>query len=553
MAKYNRTQKDTPKGDETINYEGAPAFKLGDKLELFTLVATSMMSNKYYASENEETNRLISLIKKNNPEYVAKLAVYARNDLYLRSVSTALVGELFKLRDQLTVEQRRLLRKATSGICQRVDDMTELAAYMGNLKNLPRQLLNGLEDVFREGRFDEYQFAKYDRKDKGVRPRDLMRLVHPRPVDKKQEDLFKKLKDESLDTPYTWETQLSERGNTKAVWEELIDSGRLGIMALVRNLRNILKAKVSDEHIKKVCAILSDEATIKKSKMFPFRFYAAWLMLGQTETSNHAYYRNNRQQLLYNVLTQRGSKKEPELDLQLDPFVVKEIKKALSTAIGHTVDAVVEEVVGDKAGRVMITTDVSGSMEAQVSAKSVIERKDIALLLGGLLQNRTSNGILSVFGQGFSLINSEKVDVLDLPDNYPDVGHSTNGYLVIDYLNKNKIHVDKIFMFTDCQLWNDNTGNYRGYADGGNINIQMNKYWSQVNPKAKLFLIDLAGYGTSPVRILENKRVYLVSGWSEAVFRMLNLVENGESMPEYIEKLDIDYWRKKKNRKEEEE
>ena len=50
-----------------------------------------------------------------------------------------------------------------------------------------------------------------------------------------------------IPTPVTWETELSERGNLAEVWEKLIHSrSGLPYMALLRNLRNIIKAGVNE-------------------------------------------------------------------------------------------------------------------------------------------------------------------------------------------------------------------------------------------------------------------------------------------------------------------
>ncbi len=51
-----------------------------------------------------------------------------------------------------------------------------------------------------------------------------------------------------LVTPYTWEAVLSRDGNTAESWEKLIESGRLPFMAMVRNIRNFLRAGVSPKH-----------------------------------------------------------------------------------------------------------------------------------------------------------------------------------------------------------------------------------------------------------------------------------------------------------------
>jgi 60 kDa SS-A/Ro ribonucleoprotein len=103
-----------------------------------------------------------------------------------------------------------------------------------------------------------------------------------------QQTIFNKIAVNELAVPYTWETELSALGQmkyendkakaeaVKAKWEELIDSNKIGYMALMRNLRNILEAKVSVSHILKVCAYLSDETAVANSKQLPFRFLAAY-------------------------------------------------------------------------------------------------------------------------------------------------------------------------------------------------------------------------------------------------------------------------------------
>ena len=124
--------------------------------------------------------------------------------------------------------------------------------------------------------FDEYQLAKYNGGSKEMKLRDILRITHPSPKSKEVEELFGKILNDTLVTPYTWETELSARGNTKEVWDELIASGRVGYMALLRNLRNIIK---SGADITPVLAVLSNPIQVKKSKQLPFRFFSAYRML----------------------------------------------------------------------------------------------------------------------------------------------------------------------------------------------------------------------------------------------------------------------------------
>lgn len=82
--------------------------------------------------------------------------------------------------------------------------------------------------------------------------RDALFLVHPKDKDAQRQAIFDKIVNRQLEVPYTWEVELSALGQQhfesdedrkKAFalkWQELIESGKMGYMALMRNLSNIL-------------------------------------------------------------------------------------------------------------------------------------------------------------------------------------------------------------------------------------------------------------------------------------------------------------------------
>uniref|UniRef100_A0A8C6DQZ2 Telomerase associated protein 1 n=1 Tax=Moschus moschiferus TaxID=68415 RepID=A0A8C6DQZ2_MOSMO len=78
-----------------------------------------------------------------------------------------------------------------------------------------------------------------------------------------------------LARPETWERELSLRGNKATVWEELIDSGKLPFMAMLRNLRNLLRAGISARHHELVLQRLQHAKTVIHSRQLPFRFLNA--------------------------------------------------------------------------------------------------------------------------------------------------------------------------------------------------------------------------------------------------------------------------------------
>ncbi|MCK9531865.1 MAG: hypothetical protein M0R77_15080, partial [Gammaproteobacteria bacterium] len=75
----------------TVTHEGAPSYKFDSIMELYMAVATTLMGEpKFYESGDERAKRIRRLISKavqsGEIETVAKLAVYCRETLNLRSV-----------------------------------------------------------------------------------------------------------------------------------------------------------------------------------------------------------------------------------------------------------------------------------------------------------------------------------------------------------------------------------------------------------------------------------------------------------------------------------
>jgi len=123
------------------------------------------------------------------------------------------------------------------------------------------------------------------------------------------------------------------------------------------------------------------------------------------------------------------------------------------------------------------------------------------------------------------LANTQKLDSIE-----GSVGYSTNGYKVVDYLIENRLVMDKVMLFTDVQMW-DSTNSNNSFAKSWKI-------YKKMAPNAKLYIFDLRGYGHVPLRIEQND-VYLIAGWSDKVFEVLNAVDNGESALHEIRKIEF--------------
>jgi hypothetical protein len=518
--------------NQTVNYAGAKAFTLSPEMELYTAVVTWSLNDSFYEKDEARLNRLRKLIYECKPEFVGKLAVYARTKMYMRSVPLVLVTELANLHSG-----DNLVARVTDGVIGRADEITELLACYETLNKrtgtkklnrLSKQLQKGLSTAF--NRFDEYQFGKYNR-DGTIKLRDALFLVHPKAKDELQQVLFNKIVNGDLQTPYTWETELSALGQLnfdsaeakaiafRAKWEELIDSGKLGYMALLRNLRNIQEAGVSYAHFEKVCARLADADEVAKAKQFPFRYLAAY------------------RELINPVVTKLPAQSLVKKLTALMQGSNKGYTGELLDALEKAVQASAANIKGfGYETRVLLACDVSGSMQTPVSAKSKILLYDVGLMLAMLLQSCCKNVEVGMFGDTWKTIVVPRNNILGNVQEFyrreGEVGYSTNGYLVIKDILQRRVQMDKVFMFTDCQMYNTSS------TTGDHIHALWLRYKAEVSPTAKLYLFDLKGYGQAPLQVLRND-VYLVAGWSDKVFEVLAALENGGSALDAINNIEL--------------
>lgn len=535
MAKFNRQAKgQSPAGgSRTTNYEGAPAYTLSKEMELYSAVVTSSLSDSFYEKSGDRAIRVRDLIKQCSPEFVAKLAVYTREQMYLRTIPLVLVVELAKIHSGDS-----LVSRLTSRVIQRADEITELLAYyqLANqrtgkeakkLGKLSKQIQLGLAQSF--NKFDSYQFSKYSRGGE-ISLKDALFLVHPKAITEEQQALFDRIVKDELETAYTWETELSALGQQKfedenakkdafkEKWEELIDSNRLGYMALLRNLKNILEANVSKSHIQKVADRLANQREVARSKQLPFRFFSAYLsLLGEARVTG----------------------KFKPVDYHTPGFATGNILYALDEAIKASVVNVKGFAPGDD---VLICIDFSGSMQSPISQKSSVCNVDIGIVLGSTLRYKCRSVALSIFGDSAKMVTLSAGNVLENAlklrhlNDKGEVGHSTNGHLAIRLATEKALKATKVCMFTDCQLWDSN---HRGISFDGYQSLS--KAWrdfKKISPDARLFLFDLSGYGDTPISVAE-EGVYLIAGWSDKVFDVLDAIENGSSALEKIKAIDL--------------
>jgi hypothetical protein len=144
---------------------------------------------KFYEMPEKQIERVASLVASVNAEFVAKLAVYARREMHLRSIPLLLVVELARVHSG-----DNLVGRTIEQVIMRADEIMELLMCyqwrnpqpgIKKLGRLSHQVQVGLQAAF--NKFDEYQFAKYNRSNLEVKLRDALFLIHPKAKDDAQQ------------------------------------------------------------------------------------------------------------------------------------------------------------------------------------------------------------------------------------------------------------------------------------------------------------------------------------------------------------------------------
>lgn len=473
MSKFNTTNS-----NKTTNKCGYTAYKMADKEKLTTQCLCSFFrENKYYGDTSNELIQTAENILNNEPKFVANLARYVRKEMHLRSVSHALTALIAH-----NINSKEYIKEVVADVVERPDDITEILACYINMFGKP--IPNGLKKALGSsiGKFNEYQISKYNGGNKQVKFRDVLRITHPTPQNDKQNELFNKIINDTLPTAERWETELSANGNTKEVWEKLIEENKLGYMAMLRNLRNIIN--VQPNNINKVYDKLSNKEEVLKSKQLPFRFFSAYR------------------------------------EIQNLPNYSSKILDVLETAIEYSV-----ENLPKLQGKTIIAIDTSGSMNDNISLKSTIRCCDIARLIGVLATKICDDYIVYTFNTELSKITfSSKNGIIETAMNIPVNGGGTNLTLPLKEIIDNKIKADRMIMISDNEINSSYINGSFWHCSDKTCQSLADIYRNTINKDFWVHAIDLQGYGTQ--QFIGNK-TNIIAGWSEKVLEFVNLAEEG--------------------------
>lgn len=504
-----------PKPD-TTNRQGHAAYSLDKWLKLLTMLNTLKLENQFYRSENETMKELKTLVDgcaKEDTYLTAQCIVYSRcvgegmrsiNHLAASYLAPHCAGQDWAKRFY------GLWNKKTKsgGTLFRPDDMAEILACFSAMNKTA--VTNSMKKGFRSAleSMDAYSLLKY--KSSLI---DVINLVHPSPKNAKAIvevngerisaiDAIMKGLSVSADT---WEVAQSDAGQevAKAVKEGKIDKdeaekilkeakaenldsllteGKLGIMAALRNIRNILKTDAKSKTVDSLCQLVSDPEAIRKGKIMPY-----------------------------------------QMDLAHE-VTVSEFSNADSRKIAQALLKGFEEAIPNLSeilpGRTLVMVDFSGSMGTPMTDGTRSGKRyrstcmDKAALIAATIAKGTNADVIR-FGSSAEYVNwNANSDVFSIAKNMKrDMGGTSLDSAWREAQRSGRKY-DRVFILSDNEC---------------NRGSSYNSYMSYVKATGSpyVYSVDLAGYGTTQ---LAGDKVRYYYGYG---YTMFDDIAKSEFNPNY--------------------
>ena len=505
---------------DTVNIQGFEAYSIDNWLRLISILNTSKLEPQFYRTENETAKELKSLIDvcgKEDPYFVAQCIVYSRcKGEGMRSINQLAATFLAKYMSGKDWAKRFFSlwnkKEQKGGMIFRADDMREIMECFMVLNN--KKITNSMKKGFKsalEG-MDAYTLLKYKSS-----IMDVINLVHPDPskskalvdyMDKKVSAFEAIIKGYPVSAD-TWEVAQSDAGQIVAQavrdgklsedeaevalkeqmsenWKGLLMENKLGILAAVRNIRNILTNNPDNETIDALAQLVSNPELIRQGKVMPYHLDLA-------------------NEVLISEFDDANSRK-----------VSKALLKGYELALPNLADIL--------KGNNLVIIDMSGSMSNIVKDPNrktyyISSSLDKATLIGMTIAKATNADVIRFGGVAEYVNYNPNSDVFSLSKQVRKEMGMTDLFSAWVLAKKSGKKYDRVFILSDNEC---NVGSsYKGYAS----------YVRGVGDPY-VYSIDLASYGTTSL-VGPKVRYYFGFGYS-----MFDDITKSEFNPLYhIEKI----------------
>lgn len=517
----------------TTNISGNAAHDMQPFLKLLSMLNTLKLESQYYKSESQQIKDLKTIIDqcaKIDLYFTCQCVVYSRcmadgmrSVAHVASVFLAphLSGKDYAKRFYSSWDKRN----KRGGVIYRTDDMNEIMSFykLNNNKSLPASMKKGFASVIEN--LDLYNFGKYTKQ-----IRDIANMCHPNPHNVKTifniavggpvtraENALTYIMGGKNIPAHTWERAQAEAGQEvakalkegkvsqkeatailkeakEANWNQLLQEGRLGILAALRNIRNIILSNPTPDTINMLRNLFSDPRKIRDGKIMPYQIDMAIEVIN-AEFGNTV---NGR------------------------TFI-----EMLMTAYGISVPNLAEIFTGSN----LVIVDQSGSMwsdkgKLRYAQNSVYNSfaGDKANLIAATIAKATKADIIR-FGGKAEYVNYNFVEnVFQCARNIEQRMGSTNLSVALELAAQSRRKYDRIIILSDYEVNRGNTyATYQKY-----VNALGNPY---------IYSVDMAAYGTTQ---LVGPKVHYLYGYGTNLYDQMKIVEfNANEIIDIIKSIEI--------------
>jgi 60 kDa SS-A/Ro ribonucleoprotein len=531
-----------------VNEAGGCAYKLEPKHALAQVAATGTFGNAFYSTAETQLDEVLKLIDEvDDNQYLAKLALYAREKAFMKDMPAALLVAL-SVRDT-ELMHRVFDRVVDNGrVLRTVFQMIRSGRFKSNTaKNKAGHGRVGLSSSVQRA-FQRWlntaSVGKLLSASIGNDPslRDILRMARPTPKDNARRAMFGWLTDKSIekwapateaDLPVDVQSLIAYRnseseeaqaliagGLDNVRWDLLSDAAKgpkvwaalarkMGPQALRMNLNTLLRHDVfaTSEMIDYVADRIADESEIRRSKQFPYQYFAAYL--------------------------------------NADDNVPQKIKTAL-----HKAAEIACGNVPELPGPVVIGLDTSGSMSSAVTgnrgrgATSKMRCIDVAALFAAAILRRNPDSVVIPFDTSAYDAKMDPNDsILSIAERLAKYGGGGTD-CSLPLVAANQKHAKRKFagivLVSDNESW-VGTGRHgsTGVMTAWEAFVANRRKLAGKEANPKLVCIDLQPYQT--VQACERTDIMNIGGFSDAVFNVISafLADNNQRFVAEVEAIEL--------------
>ena len=296
-----------------VNEAGGRAYKLEPKHALAQVAATGTFGNAFYSTAQTQLDEVLKLIDEvDDNQYLAKLALYAREKALMKDMPAALLVAL-SVRDT-ELMHRVFDRVVDNGrVLRTVFQMIRSGQFKNKAGHGRVGLSSSVQRAFQRW-LNTASVGKLLSASIGNDPslRDILRMARPTPKDNARRAMFGWSTDKSIekwapateaDLPVEVQSLIAYRnseseeaqaliagGLDNVRWDLLSDAAKgptvwaalarkMGPQALRMNLNTLLRHDVlaTSAMVDYVADRIADESEIRRSKQFPYQYFAAYL------------------------------------------------------------------------------------------------------------------------------------------------------------------------------------------------------------------------------------------------------------------------------------